>query len=568
MLSSLTIKHYAIIDELELEFSKGLTALTGETGAGKSILLGALGLVLGDRADSASIKQSCSHAEITAGFDLQNIPAAAHWLTDHGLDADDECILRRRIARDGRSRAFVNGTPVNLQTLRELGERLIDIHGQHEHQSLMKNTTQRQLLDDYAAHPSLLAAVRESFEAMKQTQQSLARLEQNAGERNDRVDLLRFQTQELELLALAENEYAELNEKHARLANAEKITRIVHQAINDLYSAEETNVLSLLSHHLTALSDIAEIDDAVVPAVDMLQEANVQLEECIAHLRHYFDEVELDPAELATIDQRIQNILDLSRKHRVEPEQLPAVLLQLSTELDEVSHADERLDEMRSQYEAQQQRYQSAARELSTSRQQAADKLSSKITKAMQTLGMKGGKFVVELSSCTESASINGIDRVDFTVSANAGQACKSLARVASGGELARISLAIQMIAATQCRIPTMIFDEVDSGVGGGVAEIVGKQLRLLGNNYQVVCITHLPQVASQAHHHLRVHKQSVRKQTQTHVYPLDRRERIEEIARMLSGMEITEQSLAHAADMITRAQAAPSIDTDQAVKA
>lgn len=555
MLTNLTIKHYAIIDELELEFSDGLTVLTGETGAGKSILLGALGLVLGDRADTSSIKQSCSHAEITAGFDLQNIPAAVNWLQRHDLDADDECILRRRVARDGRSRAFVNGTPVNVQTLRELGERLIDIHGQHEHQSLMKNTTQRQLLDDYADHPSLLAAVRESFDAMKQTEQSLKQLEQDSSDRSNRVDLLRFQTQELELLALAENEYAELNEKHARLANAEKITRIVHQAINDLYSDEETNVLSLLSHHLTSLTDIAEIDDALGPAIEMLQEANVQLEECVAHLRHYFDELELDPTELATIDQRIQSILDLSRKHRVEPDQLTDVLLRLSTELDDVSHAGERLDELRAQNQAQQQQYQSAASKLSISRRQAADQLNSKISDAMQTLGMKGGTFSIKLSSDTESASVHGIDKVEFTVSANAGQACQPLARVASGGELARISLAIQMITATQCRIPTMIFDEVDSGVGGGVAEIVGKQLRILGNSNQVVCITHLAQVASQAHQHLRVHKRSDRKQTQTNVYPLDQHERIEEIARMLSGMEITEQSLAHAKEMISRAQ-------------
>jgi DNA repair protein RecN (Recombination protein N) len=556
MLTNLTIKHYAIIDELELEFSNGLTALTGETGAGKSILLGALGLVLGDRADTGSIKQSSSHAEITAGFDLQNIPAAVTWLQDHDLDADDECILRRRVARDGRSRAFINGTPVNVQTLRELGERLIDIHGQHEHQSLMKNATQRQLLDDYADHPSLLTAVRDSFEAMKRTEQSLEQLEHDSSERSDRIDLLRFQTKELELLALAENEYAELNEKHARLANSEKITRVVHEAINDLYSHEEMNVLSLLSHHLNSLTEIAEIDDALKPAIDMLQEANVQLEEGVAHLRHYFDDVELDPSELATIDQRIESILDLSRKHRVEPDQLPGVLLQLSSELDNMSHADERLDELRAQYETQQQQYQSAARKLSISRHEAADQLNHKISDAMQTLGMKGGTFLIELSSSAESASIHGIDKVDFTVSANAGQACKPLARVASGGELARISLAIQMITATQCRIPTMIFDEVDSGVGGGIAEIVGKQLRLLGNSYQVVCVTHLPQVASQAHQHLRVHKRSDREQTQTNVYPLDHRERIEEIARMLSGMEITEQSLAHAEDMISRAQA------------
>ncbi|MGB5602372.1 MAG: DNA repair protein RecN [Gammaproteobacteria bacterium] len=556
MLISLTIKNYAIIDELELEFENGLTALTGETGAGKSILLGALGLVLGDRADTDSIKQACDHADITAGFDVQNIPAATNWLNEQGLDQGDECFLRRRIARDGRSRAFINGTPVNVQTLRELGERLIDIHGQHEHQSLMKSATQRQLLDDYGNHQSLLETVRACFGAMKQTELKLTQLEQDSSERSNRIDLLRFQTQELEALALAENEYAELNDKHARLANAEKITTAVHQAIDDLYSNEETNVLSQLSHHISALAEIAEIDNTLEPAIDMLQEANIQLEECVAQLRDYFDAVELDPAELASIEQRIQSILDLSRKHRVEPDQLPAVEQQLATELNEISHADERLDELRHQHEVLQKQYHSAARKLSARRRQAANKLNAEITRAMQTLGMKGGTFLIEVESNDASASINGLDKIEFTVSANTGQACKPLARVASGGELARISLAIQMITAAQCRIPTMIFDEVDSGVGGGIAEIVGKQLRLLGNSNQVVCITHLPQVASQAHQHLRVHKQSDQGQTQTNVYALDPSERIEEIARMLSGVEITQQSLAHAKDMISRAQA------------
>ena len=556
MLTSLTIKNYAIIDKLELEFADGMTALTGETGAGKSILLGALGLVLGDRADSGSIKQECDHADISAGFDLGNIPAATGWLGEHGLDEEDDCILRRRISRDGRSRAFINGNPVNVQTLRELGELLIDIHGQHEHQSLMKSAAQRQLLDDYANHQPLLDAVRQNYEALKQTEHNLKKLEQDTSDRDNRIDLLRFQTQELDALALAENEYAALNEKHARMANAERISTALYQAINDLYEDENTNMLSRLSHHISALTEIAEIDPDIQPAVDMLQEASVQLEECVSHLRNSVDTVELDPAELASIEQRQQDILDLARKHRVEPDELPAMHQQLASELDEITHADETLDQLRSHYRELEQQYLASARELGTSRKKAATKLNRKITTAMQTLGMKGGKFVIEISNKDGEPSIHGNDRIEFTVSANAGQACKPLARVASGGELARMSLAIQMITAAQCRIPTMIFDEVDSGVGGGIAEIVGKQLRMLGKTNQVVCITHLPQVASQAHQHLRVQKQSKQQQTRTNVYSLNNNERIEEIARMLSGVEITEQSLAHAEDMITRAQA------------
>ena len=288
----------------------------------------------------------------------------------------------------------------------------------------------------------------------------------------------------------------------------------------------------------------------------MLQEASIQLEESVSHLRDYIDDVELDPAELATVEQRIQSILDLARKHRVEPDDLPALHEKLESELNNITHADERLEDLRRQHAALVQLYKTNALKLGDSRKKAAKKLNREITTAMQTLGMKGGKFLIEVSSNEETVSVNGMDKVEFTVSANAGQACKPLARVASGGELARISLAIQMITAAQCRIPTMIFDEVDSGVGGGIAEIVGKQLRLLGKTNQVLCITHLPQVASQAHQHLRVQKKSEQEQTQTNVYPLNQNERIKEIARMLSGVEITEQSLAHAEDMITRAQA------------
>jgi DNA repair protein RecN (Recombination protein N) len=555
MLTSLTVRNYAIIDELELEFGNGMTALTGETGAGKSILLGALGLVLGDRADSGSIKQDCDHADISAGFDTRNIAAASNWLAEHELDQDDECILRRRVSRDGRSRAFINGNPVNVQTLRELGELLIDIHGQHEHQSLMKQAAQRQLLDDYAGHQSLLDEVSGSFEQLKTTEHLLTRLQQDTTERDNRIDLLRFQTQELDALALSENEYATLNERHSRLANSEKITSALHHAVNALYADDESNILSQMSRHISALSEIAELDSDIQPAVDMMQEASVQLEECVSLLRSSADDVELDPAELAGIEQRIQSILDLARKHRVEPEQLPAIHEQLANELNDIAHADERLEQLQNQYNELEKRFNTSARKLSASRKQAAEKLNSEITDAMQTLGMKGGKFAITASS-NASPSIHGVDKVEFTVTANAGQACKPLARVASGGELARISLAIQMITASQCRIPTMIFDEVDSGVGGGIAEIVGRQLRVLGNTNQVVCITHLPQVASQAHQHLRVQKKSGKQRTQTNVYPLDSNERIEEIARMLSGMEITEQSLAHAEDMIARAQA------------
>jgi len=556
MLTHLTIRNYAIIDTLELEFSAGLTAMTGETGAGKSILLGALGLVLGDRADSDSIRQNSEYAEIIAEFDGGNASDAIAWLRGHELDQQHECILRRRISMDGRSRAYINGTPVNLQQLRELGEMLIDIHGQHEHQSLMKSGAQRRLLDDYAAHQPKLDEVGELHRELRHTEKLLQQLQQHSSERDSRLDLLRFQTQELDALALAENEYTELNEQHARLANAERLASTVNLAIETLYDRDEINALALLSRQLDAVADIAELDSTLLPVVDLLGEARVQIEEAVSSLRAYADDIDLDAGHLASLEQRIQVILDIARKHRVAPEQLPQVHSELAQELENIAHADDRLEQLRATLTSLQQSYRRSAGALSASRKQAAADLDTRITRAMQTLGMKGGRFEAVVTTDAGTRSANGIDRIEFTVSTNAGQDCKSLAKFASGGELARISLAIQMITASRGRIPTLIFDEVDSGVGGGIAEIVGQQLRALGGSNQVICITHLPQVASQAHHHLRVQKQSEKKQAQTQVCPLDESERIREIARMLSGVEITEQSLAHAEDMITRAQA------------
>jgi DNA repair protein RecN (Recombination protein N) len=433
---------------------------------------------------------------------------------------------------------------------------LIDIHGQHEHQSLMKPVMQRQLLDDYANHGNLLEAVSNAFVQLKLVNDQLQHLEQARSERNNRLDLLRFQTQELDELALENNEYEKLNQQHTRLAYAEKLISTVQQSIEQLHSNDESNIQTNLSRIIVSLQNIAEVDEKLNPVVILLEEALVQIDEAVSQLNSYGDALELNPAELENVEQRLQVILDLARKHHVEPTSLAELHQQLSTELDDIDHADERLEELRQEYKTLQQTYQNAAQALSSSRNNAAKKLNKAITSAMQTLGMSGGKFVIEITPHENGKrSVHGMDRIDFTVTANAGQACKTLSRVASGGELARISLAIQMITAAQTRIPTLIFDEVDSGVGGGIAEIVGQHLRVLGNSNQVVCITHLPQVAAQAHNHMRVHKQSDKKQTSTGVDALNRQQRIEEIARMLSGVDITQQSLAHAEEMITRAE-------------
>ena len=560
MLKHLYIRNFAIIDELELDFNSGMTALTGETGAGKSILLGALNLVLGDRADNDSIKQGSEFAEIVAEFDIQKLDNVSAWLVAQELNTDEECILRRRIAKDGRSRAYVNSTPVNLQIIRELAEMLIDIHGQHEHQSIMKSTVQRQLLDDYANHLPLLETVSNLYVELKLVEDQLQHLQQTSNDQNDRLDLLRFQTQELDALALEENEYQSLNSQHKRMANAEKLQTTVEQAVFMLSEDENTNIQSALAHILGSLAGISDLDPKLSPVSEMLSEALVQIDESVSLLQNYSDNIDIDPSQLAKTEQRIQSILDLARKHRVEADELQALHEKLQKELNDIDHVDERLDELSKEQNQLEEKYIQASSKLTMSRKKAITRLNKKITQSMQTLGMNGGKFEISIEPVASKRSAFGLDQIEFTVTANAGQACKPIARVASGGELARISLAIQMIIANSSKIPSLIFDEVDSGVGGGIAEIVGQHLRILGQSNsdrgnQVICITHLPQVASQAHHHLRVEKQTLKKRTTSQVVTLDDEQRRQEIARMLSGVEITEQSLAHADEMLERAQ-------------
>ena len=555
MLKHLYIRNFAIIDELELDFNSGMTALTGETGAGKSILLGAMNLVLGDRADNDSIKQGSEFAEIVAEFDIQKLDDVSTWLVSQELNADEECILRRRISNDGRSRAYVNSTPVNLQIIRELAEMLIDIHGQHEHQSIMKSTVQRQLLDDYASHLPLLETVSNLYVELKLVEDQLQHLQQTSNDQNDRLDLLRFQTQELDALALEENEYQSLNSQHKLMANAEKLQTTVERAIFVLSEDENTNIQSAVSHIIGSLVDINDLDTNLSPVSEMLTEALVQVDESVSLLQNYADNIDIDPSQLAKTEQRIQSILDLARKHRVEAEELHTLHEKLQKELDDIDHVDERLDELAKEQKQLEDKYYKACSKLTESRKKAIVKLNKKITQSMQTLGMNGGKFEITIEPAASSRSAFGLDQIEFTVTANAGQTCKPIARVASGGELARISLAIQMIIANNSKIPSLIFDEVDSGVGGGIAEIVGQQLRILGQTNQVICITHLPQVASQAHNHLRVEKQTLKKKTTSQVVTLDEEQRRQEIARMLSGVDITEQSLAHADEMLERAQ-------------
>ncbi len=554
MLTHIRIHNFVIIDELDLDFKQKLTALTGETGAGKSIILGALGLLLGDRADSNNIKSGKDTAEISAEFNISNLTNVKEWLKDKDLDTDDDCLLRRRLIADGRSRAFINGSPVPLQDIRQLGEMLVDIHGQHEHQSLMKANMQRQLLDDYAQHNPLLEKIKTIFNRLTEKQQQFQLFKESCKDKHDRLDLLRYQVAELENLDLSKGENEQLKKEHQTLANTDQLSEDTTSALDCLYDSDDNSIYLQLSQQLSKIENMLSTDDSLTPAFEMLSIAIVQVEETAGLLRHYNENLNSNPQRFEEVETRLGIIHDLSRKHHIEADQLIDLGITLSAELKALDNADDNLSKLEDEVEELNKNYLSLANKLTTSRLKTAEKLSKYISKSMQTLGMSGGQFKIQIGSKNKSSS-NGLDTIVYMVSTNSGQPLKALSKTASGGELARISLAIQIITAQQGRIPTLIFDEVDSGVGGGIAEIVGKHLRLLGENRQVFCITHLPQVASQAHHHMRVYKYNHKKTTKTKIVSLDTEQRVEEISRMLGGIEITKQTIDHAKDMLDRSQ-------------
>ncbi|QKT02599.1 DNA repair protein RecN [Ectothiorhodospiraceae bacterium 2226] len=555
MLTHIHIRNIAIVDALELEFHPGMTVLTGETGAGKSILLDALGLALGDRADAGLVRHGAERAEVSVGFRVDALTAVQNWLAEHELDADAECLLRRTVSRDGRSRGYINGQPVTVQLLREVGEMLVDLHGQHEHQSLLRAEVQRELLDDYAEHGGLVAAVAQAAEAVRAADSALQEARAARASRDDRLDLLRFQVAELEALQMEASELDSLEEEHARLAHANRLLEAAEGALARLEDSEEASAAALLGQARRALEGVLEFDARLRPCLELLDGALIQAQEAAAELRHYATGVEFDPARLAQVEQRLGAIHDLARKHRAEPAALPALLVSLRTGLDAIENAEAHEEVLAQRLGEAQTHYREAAKRLSASRARAAKRMGAAVSEHMQGLGMAGGVFAVRLDAREDGDyAPHGAERVVFDVSANAGQPPRPLAKVASGGELSRISLAIQVVAAHSARIPTLVFDEVDVGIGGGVAEIVGRQLRGLGSGRQVLCVTHLPQVAALAHHHLQVRKQTAEGLTLTAIEALDEDARVEEIARMLGGVAITAQTRAHAREMIERA--------------
>ncbi len=549
MLKFLSIRDFVIVDFLELEFSRGFTALTGETGAGKSILIDALTLALGERGDAGMVRSGCERTEISAEFDIGGLPPLQDWLRTHDLQGDDSaCLLRRVLDASGRSRGFINGRSVTMQQLREAGERLLDIHGQQAHQSLLRTDAQRDLLDGYAGQASAAQTVEQSFRDWQALQRRRTQLEQNADAAAAERELLSFQQRELGNLNFTAAQWNELQIDHARLSHAASLLETAQFGM-EILGESEGACLAQLHALLTRLRAGIEFDPALRDILDMLESAQNELQEAVYALRHYREKLDIDPALLREQEQRIADVVELARKYRVAPEQLTDAQRRIDARLDELGgHAD--LDALARQEAAAQESYHGAASKLSAARQQAAHKLSQEITAAMQDLAMPGGSFAVLLAPLS-GGNAHGLETIEFQVAANPGSPLRSLAKVASGGELSRIGLAIQVAALKVAIVPTLIFDEVDSGIGGRVAQIVGQLLKRLGQRHQVICVTHLPQVAAAADVQWQVSKSERDGATLSRIRVLDTDQRVEEIARMLGGLKITETTRKHAAEML-----------------
>lgn len=556
MLVSLQIRDLAIIDSLSLELRPGLTVLTGETGAGKSILVDALQLLAGGRSGVEMVRHGAERAEVTGSFDLSDAsPELKQWLHEQSLTDSDELIVRRVVGSDGRSRAYLNGQAAPVQLLRDAGALLIDIHGQHEFQSLTRAAAQRELLDAFARHEVLVRRVAVAFEAWQAVRDGVLALEGHARDREAKLQLLRFQVHELESLQLKEGEVASLTEERTRLAHRGRLAQGVQTAIEQL---DETDSCAhaAVSRAAQALKGLTGLDPKLDPVLPLIEEASIQIREAARELERYRESLDMDPARQDEVERRLAAIEELSRKHRVGADQLLEHAERLRAELAAMERVDVDLATLRADLGIALEHYRGLAAQLSASRSHAATVMSQDITARMQGLGMVGGCFEVAVTPQPSlEPMLHGLDQIELRVTANPGQPARPLAKVASGGELSRLSLAVQVSCAaheTRC----MVFDEVDSGIGGAVAEIVGRELRELAGRGQVLCVTHLPQVASQAHHHLRVAKLTDGRTTRTGVAELDESERVEELARMLGGLKITPKAREHAREMLASAGA------------
>lgn len=551
MLSQLTISNFAIVRELEIDFHAGMTAITGETGAGKSIAIDALGLCLGGRAEGDSVRAGAARADLCARFQLKDTPAAQQWLEENQLEDGNECLLRRVISADGRSRGFINGTAVPLSQLRELGQLLIQIHGQHAHQLLLKPEHQKALLDGFAGEYALTQEMKLCWQNWNQSCRALAQHQQQSQERTARLELLHYQLKELNEFAPQAGEFEQIDEEYKRLANSGQLLSTSQQALAILSDTESADVQSLLYTARQQVSELVSMDSKLSSVLDMLEEAAIQVSEASDELRHYCESTELDPNRLFELEQRISRQISLARKHHISPEELPGLhqaLLQEQMELEEQGEAQNTLSDTVTQHHM---RALSVARTLHEKREIRAAELSQLVTDSMHSLSMPHGQFTIDVTFDENHLTPEGADRIEFRVCTNPGQSLQPLGKVASGGELSRIALAIQVITARKMDTPALIFDEVDVGISGPTAAVVGKLLRALGESTQVMCVTHLPQVAGCAHQHFFVSKETDGTVTETHMQALNKRARLNELARLLGGSEVTRNTLANARELL-----------------
>ena len=556
MLNQIDIQHLATINELHLELHPGSTVITGETGAGKSIIIDAISLALGARATADMVRPGYEKADISLTFTIHHLPEAKKWLQQFDLDDESgECIIRRSIHKDGRSRSFINGSPITLQILRELADLLIHIHGQHEHHALFKPETQREMLDRYAGHVGLCDTVATLSQEWLSTKQAIADLRLSYSERNARSEFLRFQLNELEALQLKPDEFQALDLEHKQLAHAGELLQNINSALGLLGENEESNAIRSLNLIISTLEEVKDVDPKIATWVENIYSATVQLSDSETEMRHYLDQVDLDPERLKWVEIRLGLLFDMARKHKIAPEELYDFMQRISQELSELDTSDERLEALEAQLQNVSEKYIKAAKKLTDSRAKAAKKIDQDVTKIIRDLALPHGQFHILFEAVTaDTYPSHGLEKILFQLATNVGQPLQALAKVASGGELSRISLAIHMVTAEQHTIPTLIFDEVDVGISGGTAEIVGKLLRSLGKTRQLLCITHLPQVAAQGQHHLLVEKLHEKDASMTRLRFLDEKAKIQEIARMLGGVEITKKTLDYAREMLEQA--------------
>ncbi|UTF60254.1 DNA repair protein RecN [Gilvimarinus sp. DA14] len=556
MLTHLSVQNFTLVERLDLDFKSGMTVITGETGAGKSVLLEALGQTLGDRADASRVRHGAKRADISATFDLSAIKRAQQWLEKQDLEQDEapnECLLRRTLTAEGRSKAYINGHPATLAQLKNLGEMLMDIHSQHEHQSLLVKDNHRRLLDEYAAHTALAREVKEAFQAWKAKREWLDERRANADELTERYQLISYQVEELDQLNLQDGELENLEQEQRTLADAENLLQAASQ-LCELGSDEEMGLQQGIYRALQLLRNLGDKPKLLQEAEQMLAEAQIQIDEALRSAEQFSDGFNLDPERLSQVDQRLSAIYEIARKHRVTPAELIGVHQALADEAAQLGGGDEQLEQLEREVNELEQTYRQLGKKLTQARTKAGLSLSKKVNSHLKQLAMEHAVLTVQLTDRHERPAPHGLEDVELLISTNPGQPAAPLAKVASGGELSRVSLAIQVVAAEHSAIPSLVFDEVDVGIGGATADTVGRLLRQLAARGQILCVTHLAQVASKGHQHLKVAKASSKQKVLTSLVELSGGEKVEELARMLGGAELTAESRAHAEQMLERA--------------